>query len=234
MVNILIADDNTHFLKYLFNSIIRGNENLKIVDITTDGLSTYNSILELKPDIVILDLNMPKMDGIEVITKIQKEDINSRIIIVSGYSDYIYKISNKENIDFIFSKTKDLSLLTNYVNRLAIDLEEDVYRQNIITIFKDLKFNMSASGTQYLIKAILEANKNEKLLLKMENSLYSLVATQFNTTNQKVKWNINRAIKSMWRYTEDRTYISKTYGKENKSCPTAKDIITNCIETLKK
>ena len=130
MVNILIADDNTHFLKYLFNSIIRGNENLKIVDITTDGLSTYNSILELKPDIVILDLNMPKMDGIEVITKIQKEDINSRIIIVSGYSDYIYKISNKENIDFIFSKTKDLSLLTNYVNRLAIDLEEDVYRKN--------------------------------------------------------------------------------------------------------
>ena len=233
MVNILLADDNTNFLNNLFKYIIRGNKKLRVVDITTDGISTYNSILELKPDIVILDLKMPKMNGIEILEKIQKHNATSKIIILSGYNDYIERIVDNKNIALKISKTKDFHTILKYVNVLADELEYDNREKEVSKTLKKISFNMNSIGSKYLIKAIMIALDDEKLLNRMENNLYSIIAKQFNTTNQNVKWNINRSIKSMWRYTDNKKYVSEVFGKNEINCPTAKDIISTSIDIFK-
>lgn len=92
---------------------------------------------------------------------------------------------------------------------------------------------MNAFGTKYLKKAILYTLYDNSLLKNMENNLYNSVAIYYKTTNKRVKWNINRSIKSMWRYTNDRNKVSLLFGKDSLTCPSAKDIIESFLDILK-
>lgn len=81
-----------------------------------DGLSGLKTVKEKKPDIVLLDLKMPKMDGIEVLRHIKKIDKNIVVIIITGYGtmdtarvamklgafDYITKLIDIDYVNAVF------------------------------------------------------------------------------------------------------------------------------------
>lgn len=69
MINILIADDNNKLVELIFKSIIRKNNEYRLMDYTYDGENTLKSILKYNPDVILLDINMPKIDGISIIKK---------------------------------------------------------------------------------------------------------------------------------------------------------------------
>ena len=56
MINLMIVDDNKNYVDSLFKYIVRGNDKIRLCDIGYDGKEAINSILELKPDIILLDL----------------------------------------------------------------------------------------------------------------------------------------------------------------------------------
>ncbi len=119
--HILIIDDERPYSQML-RSVI--NAELPNVEITTteDGFEGLLLIGELKPQLVILDLKMPKIDGLEVLELLRKRRIehDMKILVVSGYlSDETREQLSKTCADAVLDKLSDISLLVKTVATLV-------------------------------------------------------------------------------------------------------------------
>lgn len=90
MIRLLIADDEK-IIRETLNTIIDWTSmNIEVVALCKNGLEAYDAILDLYPDIVLTDIRMPKLSGLELIHKITQNYDNIQFIILSGYSDFSY------------------------------------------------------------------------------------------------------------------------------------------------
>lgn len=85
---VLIADDESAIRNGLREIIPWGDYNAVVIDAASDGLTALASIRRNRPDLVIIDIKMPGMDGLEVIRQAREEGILSRFLILSGYDDF--------------------------------------------------------------------------------------------------------------------------------------------------
>ena len=110
MIKVMIAEDNIHISKNCFK-LLTNDENIKVVSCTLDGEETIKDYFDLKPDVLLLDLNMPKINGLDVINTIGKyteERSKCNIIVVSGSSEYLYKLYNTAQVYRVIHKPVDL------------------------------------------------------------------------------------------------------------------------------
>ena len=84
--SILIADDDIEVVAMLQDFFIDKNYN---VITAYDGKEALNKIYAHRPDILLLDLKMPEMDGEEILRHIEEKEIDICIIIITGYPEYI-------------------------------------------------------------------------------------------------------------------------------------------------
>lgn len=89
MLKILIADDEAGIIQ-LIKKLISTEIDCEIVGETTDGMSALSMIEMTRPDIVITDIRMPGLNGIELIRETRKANIPVEFIIISGYKDFFY------------------------------------------------------------------------------------------------------------------------------------------------
>ncbi|MCI8483596.1 MAG: chemotaxis response regulator protein-glutamate methylesterase [Lachnospiraceae bacterium] len=80
--NILIVDDSA-LMRRLLCDIINSDSIFQATDVCRDGLEAYDKLKKTAYDAVILDVNMPRMDGLELLEKLQQEDIKAAVIMVS-------------------------------------------------------------------------------------------------------------------------------------------------------
>ncbi len=80
--NILVVDDSA-LMRRLICDIINTDSTFQATDVCKDGLEAYERLKTTSYDAVILDVNMPRMDGLELLAKLQQEKINATIIMVS-------------------------------------------------------------------------------------------------------------------------------------------------------
>lgn len=90
MLRLLIADDEKNARDKMSHCIDRLQNGLTIIGSTSDGYETYNKILELQPDIVLIDIEMPGLTGLEVIRKVRDAELPTVFIIISSYSEFAY------------------------------------------------------------------------------------------------------------------------------------------------
>jgi two-component system nitrogen regulation response regulator NtrX len=130
MPTILIADDEKAIRKTLRE--ILEYENYK-VDEAEDGQKAYDMAKEGEYDVILCDIKMPKMDGIEVLDKLKKEGNEAQIIMISGHGNVETAVDavKKGAFDFI-SKPPDL-------NRLLITVRNALDKQNLVIETKILK-----------------------------------------------------------------------------------------------
>lgn len=84
-MNILIADDHPLTLFGTANFVISLGYN--VCDMCNNGITAFNMIQSLAPDIALLDVNMPGMDGIEISERIQKMKIKTRIVLLTMHNE---------------------------------------------------------------------------------------------------------------------------------------------------
>jgi len=82
-VHVLIADDSA-FMRKLLKRIVESRGEFEVVDEASDGIEAYQKYLRLRPDLVLLDVNMPKLDGLSAAKKILASDASAKIIIISA------------------------------------------------------------------------------------------------------------------------------------------------------
>ncbi len=95
--NILIADDHPLLLKGLEDFL--NEKKYNIIASCTDGLSAYNTIIKEKPDIAILDIEMPNMTGIDIAKNCKRHDVKTRIVLITLHKEKkIFEDAVKYNI----------------------------------------------------------------------------------------------------------------------------------------
>jgi two-component system nitrogen regulation response regulator NtrX len=130
MANVLIADDEKSIRKTLRE--ILEYEGYKI-DEAEDGAKAFDMLKDGAYDCALLDIKMPKMDGMEVLEKLQNTDASTPIIMISGHGtvENAVEAVKRGAYDFI-SKPPDL-------NRLLITVRNALEKSNLVTETKVLK-----------------------------------------------------------------------------------------------
>lgn len=90
MLRLLIVDDEEMICQAIANIIDWGKYNIQLIGTCTDGVDAYHTILDECPDIVMTDIRMPGISGLELIERISRTDLYTQFIILSGYGEFDY------------------------------------------------------------------------------------------------------------------------------------------------
>lgn len=90
MNKLLIAEDEPAFAADLIGKIDWTAMGFEMCGIAVDGIETYEMAVRFCPELIVLDIGLPKMNGLEVLKKLRENGCASHIIILSGYNDFMY------------------------------------------------------------------------------------------------------------------------------------------------
>ena len=223
-IRILIADDNYEFGMTLKNYLANDNS-MEVVGIARDGEEAYSNILNLKPDVVLLDVIMPHLDGIGVLEKLSQSKIDfnpTKIMISAVGQDKITQKAITLGADYYIVKPFDISLLIQRIKEIK---NEDPEKMKNIMLTREIKSqyitmknqknqeNLEAlvtniihevgvpahiKGYQYLREAIIMVVSNIDMINQITKQLYPDIASKYHTTPSRVERAIRHAIEVAW------------------------------------
>lgn len=217
-LNVAIADDNERMLR-LLGEIVTNDEDLHLVGTAKDGEEAYKLIKEKEPDVVLLDIVMPKLDGLGVLDKVNNDGQirkHPSFVMVSaigqeqvteaafarGASYYIMKpFSNEMVINRIKSlktvhKQPEVRLVNPYEK--VKSLPERTLEEEVTSMIHDVGVPAHIKGYQYLREAIIMSVIDMDMLNSVTKVLYPEVAKKYQTTPSRVERAIRHAIEVAW------------------------------------
>lgn len=219
-LNVAIADDNERML-HLLSNIIKSDDELQVVGTAKDGEEAYGMIKEKEPDVVLLDIVMPKLDGLSVMDKI-KNDRNIKkhpaFIMISaigqekitedafalGADYYIMKpFDNDTVLSRIKYVKKRSSRLAGEIKKInAYEKQEEYTERNLESevtgIIHEIGVPAHIKGYQYLREAIIMSVMDIEMLNSITKILYPTIAKKYQTTPSRVERAIRHAIEVAW------------------------------------
>jgi two-component system response regulator AlgR len=105
-MKILIADDEPLARQRMQRLIEDINPQHEVYADATNGLEALKQCIELQPQVALLDIRMPKMDGLHAATEIQNANINTHIVFVTAYDEYAIEAFEKNAIDYLLKPVK--------------------------------------------------------------------------------------------------------------------------------
>lgn len=118
-IRVVIADDSK-FMRELIKQVLSRIESIEIVGEASDGENTVRVVEELKPDILVLDINMPRINGIEVLKILRERGINTKVLVVSSLAQaHLVEEAKKYGVkEYIIKPFKPFELLAAIKNAL--------------------------------------------------------------------------------------------------------------------
>ncbi len=112
MLKMLIADDEKIIRDGLMEAFDWHSMGIEVVGLAQNGETALSLFDQYQPDIVITDIRMPRMDGLELTEKIRKQNQDVKIIILTGYDEFSYaQQSIKNNVfDYLLKPVKKAQL----------------------------------------------------------------------------------------------------------------------------
>ncbi len=106
-MRVLLADDSDLIIERL-SEMLKMYRQTEIIGSYKNGAEALKAILVLQPDLLIIDINMPEMNGIDVITETRKVNKELKIIVLTFYSSFRYHdLAIKAGADYFFNKVDD-------------------------------------------------------------------------------------------------------------------------------
>lgn len=256
-IKIGIADDNKDFCDIL-SDYFEDKENIEIAFIANDGIKTMQAIKEHMPEVLVLDMVMPHMDGLGVLESMQTLELEKypRIIVLSAVGQETitqkainlgaeYYMVKPFNLDILLKRIHQLSgyesagtgkvnfsrgILHNQEKEPQEDLEI-----NITNIIHEIGVPAHIKGYQYLRDAITMVVEDMDLLGAVTKELYPAIAQVNNTTPSRVERAIRHAIEVAWNRGKIET-INSLFGytvQNDKGKPTNSEFIAIIADKLR-
>jgi len=199
MIRVMVADDNTD-LNNMYCKFLTKDKDIKIISQTTDGKETLDKYLELKPDLLLLDLEMPNLSGLDVIhtlSQMPKEKNLKNIIVISGKSVLRAELWNMSKIYMSFQKPVDLDTIYQKIREFIKEKDfREISRKEITSFLYEVKINSRKRNLEILVDSIQTAYKNPRLLLNI-NDLYNEIGKTKNISSISVQYSIRNSMRSI-------------------------------------
>lgn len=114
-MRILISDDNPE-VRRVIHSFLEPMNGVEICGESQTGYETIESALSLKPDLIILDVVMPKLNGIETASILKKVLPGTKILLFTMYDEYVDTLASTVGVDLVVSKPNGIASLLSAVN----------------------------------------------------------------------------------------------------------------------
>lgn len=137
MIRVLVADDEAMLREGLKCIIDWQGLGFTIIDEAKNGEDALNKILLLQPDLVLLDIRMPKLYGTDIIKLSREQGYKGHFIILSGHSDFQYaQTAIRYGVDFYLTKPIDEDELENAVKDVKDIIWQDQNRETTLIQYK--------------------------------------------------------------------------------------------------
>jgi two-component system response regulator DegU len=121
-MTILLVDDNNKFRAFVKRMLLSSIHNLEKIYECEDGKEAVSMYGEIKPDWVLMDIELPNIDGLEASLRIKKEFPDAKIAIVSQYNDNSYRETAKSIGINEYIQKDNLDDLINLISNIPIKL----------------------------------------------------------------------------------------------------------------
>lgn len=244
-IKILIADDNLLAAQTLFDKL-SSCEDFELIGIAKDGLETIEIIEREKPDVILLDIIMPKLDGIGVLERLRplKREYKPIFIVFSAISheNYIYKAMNLGAYYYIikpFNETiiaeRIRQLFETENNKQFFNIEykrtdeakktNKTYDDELMVLatkyMREYGLKAHMTGYFYIREIIIESFDSYCQYGSLPKGIYRTIASKNNVSVQKVERAIRNCIESI-----------KENDKDGKR-PTNSQVICQLIEKIR-
>ncbi|MDR0136884.1 response regulator transcription factor [Metabacillus idriensis] len=166
MWKVVIVDDDRHVLAGMRKAIPWETIGAVCVGEGTDGASGYDVIMETRPDIVLTDIYMPIMTGLEMLQRLREHEFSGKAIILSGYADFEYarKALQLDVHDYL-SKPVTIQTITEVLQRVISQLEKDSLAKMQQTEANDKLENYQAMLLNFWLKSVVIGLQDQQLTL---------------------------------------------------------------------
>ncbi|MGV8145042.1 MAG: sporulation transcription factor Spo0A [Alkaliphilus sp.] len=219
VIDVLIADDNIEFCEIL-NEYLSKEPDIRVIGIANNGLEALELIKDKEPDLVVLDIIMPHLDGLGVLENLCESECTElpKIIIMSAVGqDKITQRAINLGADYYVIKPFDFEVFIKRVREIAdsvnmaIEIKKRKLRvqkysvpnnrcieAEITAIIHEIGVPAHIKGYLFLRESIIMVVDNVELLGAVTKELYPAIAIKYNTTASRVERAIRHAIEVAW------------------------------------
>jgi len=244
---VLLADASEEFRR-VFAGILADEGDIELIGSTGDGEEAVRMVKEYGPDVLVVDLVLSRMDGLEVIQTLEGMAVRPRVLVLSSFArGNMAELAAEHGADYYMMKPCKTATLVERVRQLAGQPqsggEEEAARpgtreqsleSTVTAIIHEIGVPAHIKGYQYLREAIMIAVEDMEVINAVTKILYPEVAKRFGTTASRVERAIRHAIEVAWDRGDLET-LQKYFGytvSNSKGKPTNSEFIAMIADRL--
>lgn len=245
MIKLLMVDDNVNLVK-MVSEYFKNKDNISLEFVAHDGKEGIELIEEKQNefDVLLLDLIMPKKDGLYVLEEMKKRGINKNVIVETSYNTQeVIKQVSDYNVNYFILKPFELDDLENRIMGISkrkndtktLDFYHNNLQVSITKILHELGIPSHIKGYQYIREAVSIIFERPETIGGITKELYPELASKFDTTVSRVERAIRHAIEVSWNR-GDWELMEEIFGHSvdiDKAKPTNSEFIVTVADKLR-
>lgn len=224
MLKVFVADDNREFSDLLVE-YLEQQRDIEVVGKAYNGKEALDLIAENPPDVLLLDIIMPHLDGLGVLEKINEMENKPKVIMLTAFGQEditrkavelgaSYYILKPFNMDVLVERIRLLgngAVPAPSVSSLSRVTKKSSLEADVTGIIHEIGIPAHIKGYHYLREAIMMVVEDVDLLGSVTKILYPRIAEKFDTTSSRVERAIRHAIEVAWSRNNIDT-VKKFFG----------------------
>lgn len=247
IVRVGLAEDNLDFCQVLCE-FLNNDQGLEVVGMAYDGVNAIEMVKTVSMDVLLLDMIMPKLDGIGVLEYLREIEKRPKVVVFSAFgheemtkkavdlgADYF--VVKPFNLEVLAKRIKEISIqpVIKSFTTLRVENQDAEIEKEVSEILHKLQIPTHFKGYTYLRRAIVLCVQEPALINEVTRGLYPKVAEEYDSTKYRVERAMRFAIETAWNKGEV-DYLHQLMGytvDEKKGKPTNLSFIAKIADQIR-